>query len=260
MVLRSEANPWPGALDAAGGPPSQDFEALSADGGSRRLNVSRPARVTFYVIRVPFLVCLLALPPLAFADAGLDRMLKGIEDHYNHAKTLQVLFTEEYTAEGRTRRPESGLLVLRKPGRMRWDYTAPPGKLFISDGKTVYLYTPETHRVDRAPLKASEDMRAPLAFLLGKLDFSREFKDFQSKPEGPDTLVTAFANSDKTPYQKVEMLVGSNFEIHRLVATGTDQSVLTFTFAGEKVNPKVDDATFRFRMPPGATLADAEGQ
>jgi len=205
-------------------------------------------------------VCLLVLPPVAFADAGLDRMLKGIEDHYNRAKTLQVLFTEEYTAEGRARRPESGLLVLRKPGRMRWDYTAPAGKLFISDGKTVYLYTPDAHRVERAPLKASEDMRAPLAFLLGKLNFSREFKDFQTKPAGPDTLVTAFATSDKLPYQKVEMVVSANFEIHRLVVTGTDQSILTFTFAGEKVNPKVDDAVFRFHIPPGATLAEAEDQ
>lgn len=206
------------------------------------------------------MVCLLVLPPVAFADAGLDRMLKGIEDHYNRAKTLQVLFTEEYTAEGRARRPESGLLVLRKPGRMRWDYTAPAGKLFISDGKTVYLYTPDAHRVERAPLKASEDMRAPLAFLLGKLNFSREFKDFQTKPAGPDTLVTAFATSDKLPYQKVEMVVSANFEIHRLVVTGTDQSILTFTFAGEKVNPKVDDAVFRFHIPPGATLAEAEDQ
>jgi outer membrane lipoprotein carrier protein len=212
------------------------------------------------VTRLPFLVCVLALPSAAFADAGLDRMLKAIEDHYNHAKTLQVLFTEEYTAEGRTRRPESGLLVLRKPGRMRWDYTAPPGKLFISDGKTVYLYSPDAHSVERAPLKASEDMRAPLAFLLGKLDFAREFKDFQTKPAGPDVIVTAFANSDKLPYQKVEMVVSTNFEIHRLVVTGTDQSVLTFIFAGEKVNPKVDDSVFRFRMPPGATMAEAEAQ
>jgi len=187
-------------------------------------------------------------------------MLKGIEDHYNHAKTLQVLFTEEYTAQGQSRRPESGLLSLRKPGRMRWDYTKPAGKLFISDGKTVYLYTPDAHRVERAPLKASEDMRAPLAFLLGKLDFSREFRNFETKSEGADTVVTAWAASDRLPYEKVEMLVTPAFEIHRLVVNGTDKSILTFTFAGEKVNPKVDDAMFRFHMPAGATLADAEEQ
>ena len=224
------------------------------------LNVYRPAHVNLTVTRIPFVVCLLAIAPLSFADASLDHMLKSIEDHYNHAKTLQVLFTEEYTAQGRSRRPESGLLILRKPGRMRWDYTTPAGKLFISDGKTIYLYTPDTHKVVPMPLKASDDMHGALAFLLGKLDFSREFKDFQVKAAGTDTIITAAANSDKLPYQKVEMLVSSTFEIHRLVVTGTDLSVLTFTFGGEKVNPKVDDALFRFHMPPGATMAEAENQ
>ena len=82
-------------------------------------------------------------------------------------------------SRGRPRKSESGELTLRKPGRMRWDYTAPAGKLFLSDGKQVYLYTPDSNRVERMPLKESDDMRAPLAFLLGKLDFAKEFRDFQ---------------------------------------------------------------------------------
>ena len=109
------------------------------------LHVSGLAHVNSYVTRLPIFVCLLAVAPAALADSALNHMLKAIEGRYNHAKTLQVLFTEEYTAEGKTRRPESGLLVLRKPGRMRWSYTTPAGKLFISDGKTVYLYTPELY-------------------------------------------------------------------------------------------------------------------
>ena len=73
-------------------------------------------------------------------------------------------------------------MTLRKPGRMRWDYSEPSGKLFLSDGKDVYLYTPDANRVEKTKLKASEDMRAPLAFLLGKLDFSKEFRDFSVTP------------------------------------------------------------------------------
>jgi outer membrane lipoprotein-sorting protein len=101
-------------------------------------------------------------------------LLKGIEQRYNHAKTLQVQYNETYTVQGQARKSETGTLTLRKPGRMRWDYSAPAGKLFLSDGKDVYLYTPDSHRVEKEPLKASDDMRAPMAFLLGKLDFSKE--------------------------------------------------------------------------------------
>jgi outer membrane lipoprotein carrier protein len=197
---------------------------------------------------------------LARADNELNTILKGVEDRYNHAKTMQVQFVEGYTAQGRPHRPESGTLTLRKPGRMRWDYTQPEGKLFISDGKTVWLYMPEEHRVERAPLKESEDMRAPLAFLLGRLDFSKEFRDLQLETDGQDKVITAFAKSDRLPYDKIVMVVAPDYEIRRLTITGVDQSVLTFTFAAEKMNPKLNDSSFHFHMPADAALAETEGR
>ena len=122
------------------------------------------------------------------ADVELNTLLKGVEQRYNRAKTLQVHFMESYSVQGRARKSESGELTLRKPGSMRWDYTAPSGKLFVSDGKDVYLYTPDAHRVEKTKLKASDDMRAPLAFLLGKLDFAKDFRDFELKPDGTNYL------------------------------------------------------------------------
>jgi outer membrane lipoprotein carrier protein len=192
------------------------------------------------------------------AAPDLNTLLKGVEQRYNRAKTLEVHFVESYTVQGRARKSESGELTLRKPGRMRWDYSSPTGKLFVSDGKTVYLYTPEAHRVEKAPLKASEDMHAPLAFLLGKLDFAKEFRDFDLKPEGASYLIVAKAKSATFPYEQVQMLVTGDFEIQRLVINSQD-SLLTFQLDGEKLNPPVNDALFKFQVPAGATLVDAVG-
>ena len=75
-------------------------------------------------------------------------MLKGVEARYNKAKTLQVLFNEEYTPPGKARRTDSGILMLRKPRKMRWDYSQPPGKLFVSDGKLLGS-TPRTKTASR---------------------------------------------------------------------------------------------------------------
>jgi len=207
------------------------------------------------------LVCLLAFAGVPAAQLDTGSLLKRIEDRYNHAKTLQLQFTEGYTAQGRTRQPESGTLTLRKPGRMRWDYRQPAGKLFLSDGKEVWLYTPSLKRVEKVPLTESEDMKAPLAFLLGKLDFLREFKDFSvTSNSSGGWSITAHARSDKLPYNKIEMTVSPDFAITWLKVTSVDQSVLTFSFSGEKVNPPVDNAMFRFVMPPDATLATEEAQ
>src|ERR1700730_14252823 len=136
------------------------------------------------------------------ADARLDALLKSVETRYNRAKTLQVVFHEEYTPQGKPRRSESGTLMLRKPRLMRWDYDQPKGKLFVSDGKYLWLCTPSENRAEKMKFQETEDLRAPLAFLLGKLNFEKEFRNLEERPEGPegpqgrDTRIKAEPKSD----------------------------------------------------------------
>jgi outer membrane lipoprotein carrier protein len=191
------------------------------------------------------------------ADAPLDTLLKGVEARYNKAKTLQVTFKEEYTPPGKGRRTESGLLMLRKPGKMRWAYSQPPGKLFVSDGKLLWLYTPEENRVERMKFKETDDLRAPLAFLLGKLNFSKEFRNLQSRQEGEDTRITAEPATDSLPYSAVEFVVAPDNRIREVKVTGFDRSILHFTFDQERVDPVLDGKLFQFQTPKGAELVEA---
>ncbi len=191
-----------------------------------------------------------------WADTPLDSLLKGVEARYNKAKTLQVLFKEEYTPPGHSHRTESGILMLRKPGRMRWDYAQPAGKLFVSDGKLLWLYTPSENRVEKMKFQESDDMRAPLAFLLGKLHFDKEFRNLQGKQEGADTRITAEPKTDNLPYSAVEFLVASDGHIKEVKVTGFDKSILHFTFDQERVDPTLDDKLFNFQMPKGAELVE----
>jgi outer membrane lipoprotein carrier protein len=189
-------------------------------------------------------------------DASLKQTLKSVEDRYNHAQTLQIDFSEAYTAQGKARKPETGTLYLRKPGRMRWQYTAPMGKLFLSDGKFLYLVLPDSKRVQKMKTKESEDMRAPLAFLLGRLHFQRDFQHFQSRAEGAGAWVSAEPKSPDLPYTQVEFEVTPQFEIRRVKVTGQDHSVLDFHFDRETLNPQLDGKLFQFSLPPGAILEE----
>ncbi len=203
----------------------------------------------------------MALCVCAFgAGPSLDTLLKNVEARYNRAKTLEVLFTERYTPLGKATRTESGLLKLRKPGRMRWDYSQPKGKLFISDGKFLWLYSPAENRAERMKLQDSEDMRAPLAFLLGKLNFQKEFQNFQARREGDATHITAQPKTNTLPYSSVEFLVGPDATIREVKVTSYDKSTLDFTFQDEKVNPPLDARLFRFQAPPGTDVVTEAGQ
>ena len=94
---------------------------------------------------------------------GLARLFAGTEKRYNGAASLQLRFEQHYRGGGQPSRTESGLLFLKKPGRMRWEYRHPEGKLFVSDGKFAWLYSPGMNQVEKTALKMSDDVRAPLA-------------------------------------------------------------------------------------------------
>ena len=191
------------------------------------------------------------------ADPGLDTLLKGVEARYNKTKTLQVSFKEQYTPPGHARRTESGILLLRKPGQMRWAYSDPAGKLFVSDGKLLWLYTPDENRVEEMKFKETDDLRAPLAFLLGKLNFDKEFRNIQSRIEGADTRILAEPKTDNLPYSAVEFLVAQDSHIKEVKVTGFDRSILHFTFDQERVDPQLDGKLFQFSVPKGAELIES---
>jgi outer membrane lipoprotein carrier protein len=207
------------------------------------------------VTRLLWAILACTIPALA-APPDLPNLLKQVEKRYNSARTLQVSFEQTHKAQGRTR-TESGNLTLRKPGRMRWQYARPEGKLFVSDGKNVYFYSPESNRAEKMKLRETEDMRAPMAFLLGRLDFNKDFGKFISRSEGAGTFITAVPRSEKLPYREVSFLVAPDSSIQRLIVTGQDSSVLDFTFSGEKMNPPVNDQIFRFQLPQGAEFVDS---
>lgn len=218
-------------------------------------NASAPRSVNS-VVKVCVFIGLAALAAFA-GDSPTQHLLKAVENRYNRAQTLEVRFSETYSGLGRGPRTETGVLYLRKPGRMRWEYTQPAGKLFVSDGKEVYLYLPGENRVEKMSLKVTEDVRAPLAFLLGKLNFEKEFQNLQMRPEGDGFLVTAEPKSESLPYSKVEFLVSSTNEIRKLHIVGQDQSVLDFAFESEKLNPSLANSMFQFQPPAGAQIVES---
>jgi len=185
--------------------------------------------------RLAWVLLLAGAAPAASLD--LTSAIRGIEQRYNRPRTMALRY-------------------LRRPRRMRWDYENPPGKLFLSDGNDVYFYSPAANRVEKMPLKRSGDLRTPLAFLMGRVNLRRDFREFRSRPEGADLHITALPKSDRAPYARVEFVVNSSHQIRRLVVVGQDRSVMEFRFAEEKVNPPLRAGLFQFHLPEGAEFVD----
>src|SRR5947209_18606359 len=115
------------------------------------------------------------------APAGVHALAQRVDQDYNKLHSLKAGFTETYAGLG-MHRQESGTLLLLKPGRMRWDYSSPPGKVFLLDGKYAWFYAEGDAQVQRMQAKQLDDLRSPLRFLLGHTQLEKELTNLTLKP------------------------------------------------------------------------------
>src|SRR5215469_1252833 len=111
----------------------------------------------------------------AATPSNVKSVAAAVDAHYNHLHSLEAEFTEVYRGSGMDR-TESGTLWLKKPGKMRWEYRAPKEKLFVSNGKAAWFYVPDDRQARKESAKKLEDVRSPLAFLLGKTKLEKELR------------------------------------------------------------------------------------
>ena len=197
-----------------------------------------------------------ALGQIADVHAVADRL----DRHYNHIATLQVSFNEAYRGAGVTR-IEAGTLLLKKPGKMRWDYQQPRQKLFLSDGKTAWFYVPGEQQVRKASAKTLDDFRSPLRYLLGRTKLEKEFDGLSlapdAKPLEPGNVVLrGVPKSMADRVNQVLLEVTPDSRLRRIVIEEADGSTTEFQFNDEKTNVPLADAQFRFTPPPGVELVE----
>ena len=75
-----------------------------------------------------------------------------------------------------------GTLLVKKPGRMRWEYTAPEKQLFVSDGLKIYFYIPEDRQVIVTSVPPEDEAATPALFLAGKGNLARDFTPSLAEP------------------------------------------------------------------------------
>src|SRR5215216_2972741 len=98
----------------------------------------------------------------------LNTIIDGLQRKYSRMRGLDAEFVQIFQgANGQTAR-ETGRLLLKRPGKARWEYTSPERKLFVSDGKNIYFYVEGERQATETTIKESVDPQIPFLFLLGR--------------------------------------------------------------------------------------------
>jgi outer membrane lipoprotein carrier protein len=184
----------------------------------------------------------------------------AVDQHYNHLHTLECQFTEIYSGAG-TERTEAGTLWLKKPGKMRWEYRSPRAKLFVGDGKEAWFYVPGERQVRRTEMRKLDDLRSPLAFLLGKTRLEKELRGLSLAPDVPplgpgDVVLRGVPKALADRVNQVLLEVTQNSWIRRIVIEEADGSTTEYRFADPREDVKIADGEFDFRVPDGVEVID----
>jgi len=198
----------------------------------------------------------------ASAAPDVHAIAQAVDERYNHLRSMEAEFTEIYRGAG-MERTESGTVWLKKPGKMRWEYRSPREKLFLSDGKDAWFYVPGERQVRRTAVKKLEDLRSPLAFLLGKTKLEKELQGLSLSPDVAPLAagVVVLRGVPKSLAERVSQVlleISPEHWISRIIIEEADGSVTEYRFSNQRENVAVADQRFRFAVPDGVEVIGGE--
>ena len=190
-----------------------------------------------------------AAPP-----ATADAIARNLQQKYDRIKDFSTDFVHTYRGGVlKQQATERGRLLVKKPGKMRWEYTAPEKKLFVSDGRKIYSYVPMDRQVVVSTMPQSDDAPTPALFLTGKGDIVRDFAvAFDSVPDAPAGSVALKLTPKKREpeYDSLTLVVDSQtLSLRMLITVDTQGGRSAITFSNLKENVGPADSQFVFQMP-----------
>ena len=185
---------------------------------------------------------------------------QALQRKYDGIKDFSAEFTHTYRGGVlRKETVERGRLLVKKPGKMRWQYTAPEQKLFVSDGVKMYSYLPQDKQVIVTSIPPDNQVTMPTMFLAGKGNLARDFTpSIVEPPAGAPPGTRALKLVPKSPQREYDWLLlevaRETLQLRGLVTSDAQGGLSSFSFTNLKENTDVADKEFTFTIPRGVDV------
>jgi outer membrane lipoprotein carrier protein len=192
-----------------------------------------------------------AAPPPARPAAAV--VVGQLQKEYERTGAIKAKFAQ--TLAGPTgKRQASGTVLLKKPGKMRWDYEKPEKKLFVADGAMLWMYEPEDEQAFRQPLNSSQ-LPAQVSFLFGKGRLSDEFDitylDGQKLGQPGDLVLKLVPKKATAQYKHLVFVVDpASFMVKETVLYDQQGGTNHIVFSAIETNL----SRFAFTPPPNTKI------
>lgn len=202
--------------------------------------------------------------PAAASALSAAQVVAAVQAFYDQTRAIEAEFFQTYYNQLYQKYDRSsGKVKFAKPGRMRWDYAAPNGKVVVSDGKKLVVYEPgedkEPGQVFERKISDSELPQA-LAFLTGtgKLadDFTYRLLDAASQGFANGYVLELLPKKPNPLCERILFYVDGDAKraglVHRVLIIDSTGNRNRIDFKAMKFNRPLDAKTFAWQPPKDA--------
>jgi outer membrane lipoprotein carrier protein len=219
-----------------------------------------PWRRLTSVLAVAAVVATVSAQQGASAETTAEELVQALQRRYDSIKDFSADFVHRYQG-GVLRKTisERGHVLIKKPGKMRWDYTEPEKKLFVSDGLRIYSYIPQDKQVIVSAQPRDNETTTPALFLAGKGNLTRDFTpSLVGNPAGSAPNGRSLKLVPKSRQPDYDWLIftldPATLAIQGLVTMDAQGGESAFFFTHLKENTGVADKEFAFSIPRGVDV------
>jgi outer membrane lipoprotein carrier protein len=194
------------------------------------------------------------------AEPTATELAQSLQKKYDGIRDFAADFTHVYRGGVLKKQlTEKGRVLIKKPGKMKWNYVSPEEKVFISDGAKIYSYIPADKQVIISTVPSEDSATTPALFLAGKGNITRDFTaSLVPPPAGSSANTRALKLVPRKPqpdYDSLTLLVDVNtLALTGLVTEDPQGGLSTMLFTNLKENVALSDKDFAFVIPRGVDV------
>jgi outer membrane lipoprotein carrier protein len=189
-------------------------------------------------------------------DAGV--ILDAVQKRYDAVRDLRADFEQtSWSAALGTETKSNGTVIVQRPGKMRWEYAAPDGRVIVLDKDAIRIWNPEEKQLQIAAVSAGNVSPTALGFLLGQavlrdtftaeliVDPARTDRGLRLRPKSDGGFESLELWVDPKSYQMKESVVRDLFGNRTRVR-----------LEAVRENAGAKSTEFELASPPGAEVID----
>jgi len=187
-----------------------------------------------------------------------EKILGLIRQKYSRKQAFAGRFTQKTIyADSNEITSSLGRLWIKGPDKMRWEYRSPEKQILVSDGTTIWYYTPDLNQVMVGRVNDIKEARV-LVNLMAKLQLKQKgFHLDLSRDSGLITVELTPSSDDKAPpFQSMAMVFSAtdySLQETRMEDLFANKIVITYTWEGAS-HPALPGVEFSFTPPAGCDV------